>query len=100
VILNRVVCCYPDYERLLGAAADHAGRLLVFSHPPRNILSRVIVAGENFGFRLKRSEFRTFAHPPAAMRAVLEGRGLHRTFAHHGRVWQVAGAERAGVPLT
>ena len=24
VVLNRVVCCYPDYERLLGAAADHA----------------------------------------------------------------------------
>ncbi len=95
VILNRVVCCYPDYERLLGAAADHAGRLLVFSHPPRNRFSRLLVRGQNVWFRLKRSEFRTFAHPPAAMRAVLEERGLHRTFSHHGRVWQVAGAERA-----
>src|SRR4051812_2141682 len=36
VVLNRVVCCYQDYERLLGAAADHATRLLVFSYPPRN----------------------------------------------------------------
>jgi len=26
VILHRVVCCYPDHERLLGAAADHARR--------------------------------------------------------------------------
>jgi magnesium-protoporphyrin O-methyltransferase len=95
VILNRVVCCYPDYERLLGAAADHAGRLLVFSHPPRNAISRLIVAGQNLGFRLKRSEFRTFAHPPAAMHAALEARGLHRTFTHRGRVWQIAGAERA-----
>ena len=34
VVLHRVVCCYPDYQRLLGAAASHAGRLLVFSHPP------------------------------------------------------------------
>jgi 16S rRNA G966 N2-methylase RsmD len=32
VVLHRVVCCYPDYERLLGAAADHARRLLVFSY--------------------------------------------------------------------
>jgi len=24
VVLHRVVCCYPDYERLLAAAADHA----------------------------------------------------------------------------
>ena len=36
VVLHRVVCCYPDYERLLGAAGTHARRLLVFSHPPRN----------------------------------------------------------------
>jgi SAM-dependent methyltransferase len=35
VVMHRVVCCYPDYERLLGAAADHARRALVFSYPPR-----------------------------------------------------------------
>ena len=39
VVLHRVVCCYPDYEKLLGAAAGHARRMLVFSHPPRNLLS-------------------------------------------------------------
>jgi 2-polyprenyl-3-methyl-5-hydroxy-6-metoxy-1,4-benzoquinol methylase len=34
VVLHRVVCCYPDYERLLGAAADHARRPWSFSiHP-------------------------------------------------------------------
>ena len=31
VVLHRVVCCYPDYERLLSAAASHAKRLLVYS---------------------------------------------------------------------
>ena len=40
VVLHRVVCCYPDYERLLGAAAAHARRALVFSHPRRNLISR------------------------------------------------------------
>jgi hypothetical protein len=40
VVLHRVVCGYPDYERLLGAAADHARRALVFSYPPRNAPSR------------------------------------------------------------
>ena len=47
VVLHRVVCCYPDYERLLGAAADHAGRLLVFSHPPRNLVSRAFSSAQN-----------------------------------------------------
>ena len=39
VVLHRVVCCYPDYERLLGAAAAHARRALVFSHPRHNLIS-------------------------------------------------------------
>jgi 16S rRNA G966 N2-methylase RsmD len=93
VVLHRVVCCYPDYERLLGAAAEHTRRLLVFSYPPRNVVSRLLIAVQNLVFRLLRREFRAFAHPPSAMLAVLEERGLRRTFAHHPLVWQVAGLE-------
>jgi hypothetical protein len=94
VVLNRVVCCYPDYERLLGAAGDHARRMLVFSHPPRNMISRALVAAQNVGFRIMRREFRTFAHPPRAMLAVLERQGLRATFAHRGVPWHVVGLER------
>jgi len=94
VVLHRVVCCYPDYERLLRAAADHAHRLLVFSYPPRNSISRLLTGAQNLFFRLRRSEFRTFAHPPARMLAIVEERGLRRTHAHHSLVWQIAGFER------
>jgi 16S rRNA G966 N2-methylase RsmD len=94
VVLHRVVCCYPDYERLLGAVAAHAGRALVFSYPPRNALSRAVVAAQNIGFQLRRSEFRTFAHPPAAMLAVLRRRGLEPAFVHKGAAWQVTGLVR------
>jgi magnesium-protoporphyrin O-methyltransferase len=94
VVLNRVVCCYPDYELLLGAAADHSRRLLVFSYPPRNVLSRLLLGSQNLLFRLRRKEFRAFAHPPARMRAVLEERGFVLTYAHRPVVWQIAGFER------
>ena len=84
VVLNRVVCCYPDYERLLGAAAGHARRALVFSYPPRNGLSRSILGVENLVFRLQRQEFRTFAHPPGAMLGLLERHGFRaRTSTAH-----------------
>src|SRR3954449_12018061 len=59
VVLHRVVCCYPDYERLLGAAAERAGRLLVFSYPRRNPATRLFVATQNVAFRMARKEFRT-----------------------------------------
>jgi len=94
VVLHRVVCCYPDYERLLGAVAQHARRLVVFSYPPQNVVSRVFVAAANLVFRLLRREYRSFVHPPAAMLAVLEERGLRDAFASHSVVWQVSGLER------
>jgi hypothetical protein len=94
VVLHRVVCCYPEYERLLTAAGGRARRLLVFSHPPRNLISRAVIAMQNLGFRVARKEFRTFAHPPSAMLAVLEAGGLERAFRHRGLFWQVAGLER------
>ena len=94
VVLNRVVCCYPDYERLLGAAATHARRALVFSYPRRNALSRAIVTVQNAGFRLARQEFRVFTHPPEAMVGVLREHGLAPRFAREGLVWQVAGLAR------
>ena len=94
VVLHRVVCCYPDYVALLSAAADHARRHVVFSHPARNPASRAVVAAQNLIFRLSGSPFRIFAHPPEAMLAVLEQRGLRRTAAAQGRVWQVSAASR------
>lgn len=94
VVLNRVVCCYPDMPRLLGAAADLTRRLLVFSHPPRNALSRTLIGGENLGLRMSGSDFRVFAHPPEAMRAVLAERGLRPVTPTQGRFWQVEAVAR------
>ena len=94
VVLHRVVCCYPDYATLLGVAADHTRRQLVFSHPPRNPLSWAVVATQNLLLRLSGREFRTFAHPPAAMLAVLAENGLRPSAAYRGPVWQVAAATR------
>jgi 2-polyprenyl-3-methyl-5-hydroxy-6-metoxy-1,4-benzoquinol methylase len=94
VILHRVVCCYPDYVKLLGAVADHARRQVVFSHPPRNAVARVIIGTQNLFFRLSGSEFRVFAHSSAAMLRVLSDHGLYTTTVRSARVWQIAAASR------
>jgi hypothetical protein len=88
------VCCYPDYERLLGAAAERARRLLVFSHPPRNLAARAVIRAQNLALRLNGKAFRTFAHPPEAMLGVCRDRGLSPAYAHAGAVWQVEGLSR------
>lgn len=94
VVLHRVVCCYPDYAALLGAAADHARRRLVFTHPRRNPATRAFVTTQNTVLRLSGRPFRTFTHPPARMLAVLAEHGLHLTAARAGPVWQVAALSR------
>jgi magnesium-protoporphyrin O-methyltransferase len=93
VVLHRVVCCYPDYARLLAAVADHARRQVVFSHPPRNLVSRALFGAQNLFFRVQRSPFRVFTHPPAQMRAVLAERGL-RCQALRAPVWQIVAGTR------
>jgi magnesium-protoporphyrin O-methyltransferase len=94
VVLHRVVCCYPDYERLLGAGAIKAGRLLVFSHPPRNLPSRAMFWVDNTWRRLKGDTFRAFVHPPAAMVDAATRSGLRDTYRWRGFGWCVVGLER------
>jgi len=94
VVLHRVVCCYPDYERLLTAAGRHANRLLVFSHPPRNAASRAFIAVGNLMLRLRGREFQAFVHPPRAMVDTVARTGLAPAYRHGGPVWHVAGFAR------
>lgn len=94
VVMHRVICCYPDADRLLGAAADHAERLVVLSHPPRNALSRGMLWAENLTMRLRRREYRTFAHPPEQLLQILRTRGFVTEEVHSGLIWQVVGARR------
>ncbi len=98
VVMHRVVCCYPDLAALLGAAADHARRAVVFTHPPRNLLSRGMVRTANAGQRLIGREYRTFVHPPEAMVQILAEHGFTARRLPSGPIWQVLAATRSGAP--
>ncbi|HEX4977691.1 MAG TPA: methyltransferase domain-containing protein [Nocardioides sp.] len=95
VVLHRVVCCYPDVARLLGAAADRCRDRLAFSHPPRNVVSRSLLGVQNAVCAVTRKEFRAYVHPPAEMRDVLRAHGLDPAMRHEGLVWHAEGAVRA-----
>ena len=94
VVLHRVVCCYPDYQQLLSAAATHARRLLVYSHPPSNAATRTAIRTENVLRRLRGNAFRAYVHPPDAMVAAAEGDGLSERYRHHSWSWEVVGLVR------
>ena len=95
VVLNKVVCCYPDYGRLVGAAAEHAGRWLVLTFPRDVWWTHLGVAAGNLVERVRRQTFRAYVHPPRAVLTVAESHGLRRAGVHIGLIWQFAALERA-----
>ena len=94
VVLHRVVCCYPDYERLLGAAAAHATRLLVFSYPPASRFNRMVNWSDNVLRRIRGNGFRTYIHQPESMVDVAAADGMRATYRQHSRDWDVVGLVR------
>ncbi|MDW4571199.1 SAM-dependent methyltransferase [Microbacterium sp. M3] len=95
VVLHRVVCCYPDYRRLLGAAAARGRRAVVFSHPGHTLWTRIASRSINALYTLTGNPYRSFAHDPRAMEAVLVGHGFAPRYHERRGPWHVVGAVRA-----
>jgi magnesium-protoporphyrin O-methyltransferase len=94
VVMHRVVCCYPDGEALVEAAAARAGQLLAFSFPPRAWWIRAGSAAVNAFVGLRGMDYRSFIHRPERLVAAASREGVRLTYEHDGPIWRVAGFER------
>jgi magnesium-protoporphyrin O-methyltransferase len=90
VLLTRVVCCYPDYEALLGASARHARRFLVFTFPRSGVGASAAVWVANLLMRLRRRDFRAYAHPRDGLVGAAERHGLRLVHERRALLWQTA----------
>jgi len=95
VVLNRVICCYPDMPKLAGAAADHAKQLLVMSYPRRTWWTRSALGVSNGALALFRREFHLFVHSPKEITATARRHGLEPVLNRQGPLWTVAALRRA-----
>ena len=96
VVLHRVICCYPDMESLVRAAATHAGRLLALSFPPDRWWWRIGARLATAWFRLRGCGFRIYTHDPRRILATAASAGFRPLLEHRGLAWQVAVLERSG----
>jgi len=99
VTLDRVVCCYPDAEALLGVAAARTRQVLAFTYPRDRWYVRTMFALGNFWLRLTGKKFRAFVHAPERMAAVLEASGLVRATQRETLVWMLDLYHRSGARL-
>jgi 2-polyprenyl-3-methyl-5-hydroxy-6-metoxy-1,4-benzoquinol methylase len=89
VTLDRVVCCYPDVENLVGLSAARARKLYGLVYPRDTWWVKIGISALNLFFKLQRKPFRTFAHPTRAVDAIVRRHGLRPRFSRKTLVWQV-----------
>jgi SAM-dependent methyltransferase len=87
VMLDRVVCCYPDYQRLLDESLRRAGRHVGISYPRDVWYVRTWVGLQNAGRRLRGNPFRTFVHSASRMENVIRRTGFDLLSRTRTRTW-------------
>lgn len=96
VTLDRVVCCYPNFQALLTDASAHARRALGLVYPRDIWYVRAVISLINLLQRLRKDPFRVFVHPIPRMEAVLTAAGLRRLSLSRFLAWEVALYQRDG----
>jgi magnesium-protoporphyrin O-methyltransferase len=76
VLMHRVVCCYPDVDALVGAAASRTRRTLAVTYPQQRVWIRAGLQVVNVWLRLRGCGFRTYVHPVARIDGAAERKGL------------------------
>jgi ubiquinone/menaquinone biosynthesis C-methylase UbiE len=90
VTLDRVICCYPDMEKLVSLSAERASKIYGLVYPRDEWWVKIGLTVINLAFRLRRKSYRTFLHTTSSVEAIINKNGLKRHFYRQTFVWQVA----------
>jgi magnesium-protoporphyrin O-methyltransferase len=92
VVLDAVLCCYPDMKTLVDNSSSAAGRFYAISIPDDARLAtkllRLVLPLQSVVFR--RGSIKFFIHPTGAIKERLEGRGFKlESKSKAGWIWSV-----------
>ena len=91
VVLDKVICCYPDAEGLVHNSVAAAGSIYAFSLPAsrgvRGLLGRITIALENSWRRITGDPFRAYVHDVDRIDAEVRAAGFSRVHAARRLVW-------------
>jgi magnesium-protoporphyrin O-methyltransferase len=98
VTLDKVICCYPDMQRLLATSTGRARRLYGITYPRDSWWVRVVITAQNAFRRVRRSAFRVFVYSNDTIDAEIRNRGFARLEHQRGFVWAVSLYQRSAPP--
>ncbi len=86
-ILDKVVCCYPDVDRLVSRSLEKTKKVYALTYPRDRALTRIGVGIAAYMLRRLRSNFRPYVHDPKKIEANIVSRGFQKAFARHTLAW-------------
>jgi len=89
VTLDKVVCCYPDYQSLLTTATELCKDTLGLTFPLRNPISRILILLSRIYFYFRKNPFRTYIHSPENMSAFIQTKGFKPVYQGISFPWHV-----------
>jgi magnesium-protoporphyrin O-methyltransferase len=89
VTLDRVVCCYDDVGALVSLSAAKARELYALVYPREKWWVKLGAYFLNLGYRIRRSQFRTFVHPQALVDSLVREAGLEQIKHRSTFSWQI-----------
>lgn len=98
VVMDRVICCYPYLQSLLGAAAARARQLLVISFPYDDWWVRWPFRALDAALTLIGSGYHPFLHPLAEVIRVAEDAGMTPIQQDRHRIWGIIAFTRQSLP--
>lgn len=95
VTLDRVICCYPDVEKLVESSVVKARHVYGLVYPRERWLTRTGVALMNAFLRLRGGAFRTYVHSSSVVDTVIRRHGFRRNSYDCTFLWQVVTYSRS-----
>ncbi len=95
MLMDRVICCYPELDGLLAPAIQKSKRYAVISYPKDGLFTRLYFAWKSIVKRLQRSPFRLYYHEPKHIRAIVINEGMQLVDESVEDDWQIDVYERA-----
>ena len=79
-LLDKVVCCYPNWQALVDATLSKTRRVYALTYPRDRRLTRAGVELMRFGLRLVGCCYQPYLHDPRRIQARILEHGFRRTF--------------------
>lgn len=88
LILDKVVCCYPDAETLINKSLGKTRRIYALTYPRNRWLIHLGLVLGNLAFWLIRSDFRSYLHNPKRIEAWIKAAGFEIVHQDQTAAWK------------